>query len=60
MTLAPTRTDTVTTIASRIRDRAARTPGGVAMREKHHGIWRQYTWSDYWEQALTVAHGLLA
>jgi long-chain acyl-CoA synthetase len=60
MTLAPARTDTVTTIASRIRDRAALTPGGVAMREKHHGIWRQFTWSDYWEQALTVAHGLLA
>ncbi|GIF52524.1 long-chain-fatty-acid--CoA ligase [Asanoa ferruginea] len=50
----------MTTIASRIRDRAAREPGGVAMREKHHGIWRQFTWSDYWEQALTVAHGLLA
>ncbi|GIF70866.1 long-chain-fatty-acid--CoA ligase [Asanoa siamensis] len=50
----------MTTIASRIRDRAAGTPDGVAMREKHHGIWRQYTWSDYWDQALTVAHGLLA
>ncbi|SDY83187.1 long-chain acyl-CoA synthetase [Asanoa ishikariensis] len=60
MTLAPARTDTVTTIASRIRDRAAATPHGVAMREKHHGIWRQYSWSDYWDQALTVAHGLLA
>ncbi|MEV0716841.1 AMP-binding protein [Asanoa sp. NPDC050611] len=61
MTLStPTRTETVTTIASRIRDRAAETPHGVAMREKHHGIWRQYTWSDYWDHALTVAHGLLA
>jgi len=60
MTLAPARIDTVTTIASRIRDRAAGTPHGVAMREKHHGIWRQYSWSDYWDQALTVAHGLLA
>jgi len=54
-----TRTRT-TTIASRVRDRAVATPGAVAMRDKHHGIWRQISWAEYWDRALIVAHGLLA
>jgi long-chain acyl-CoA synthetase len=49
-----------TTLATRIRDRAARDPHGVAMREKDLGVWQEVTWSAYWETVLDVAHGLLA
>ncbi|MBT8100552.1 MAG: AMP-binding protein [Gammaproteobacteria bacterium] len=31
----------------------------VAMREKDFGIWQSYTWRDYRERALAIAHGLL-
>jgi long-chain acyl-CoA synthetase len=48
------------TTATRIRDRAARDPRGVALREKDYGVWQEITWGDYWDQALTAAHGLLA
>ncbi len=49
-----------TTIATRIRDRATRTPGALALREKDFGIWQQITWSDYWEAAQLVGHALIA
>jgi long-chain acyl-CoA synthetase len=48
------------TIATRIRDRATQTPHATAMREKAYGIWQEVTWTDYWDAALTTAHGLLA
>jgi long-chain acyl-CoA synthetase len=32
----------------------------VAMREKDFGIWQSYTWDDFRERAMEVAHGLLA
>jgi long-chain acyl-CoA synthetase len=50
----------VTTIASRVRDSAAEVPDQVAMREKDLGIWREVTWSEYWETAEAVAHALIA
>ncbi len=50
----------VTTIATRVRDRARATPGRVAMREKVRGVWAEVTWADYWDTVTTVAHGLLA
>jgi long-chain acyl-CoA synthetase len=53
----PTRTATVPT---RIRDRAARAPRRVALREKDFGIWQDITWGAYWDTVLTVGHGLLA
>jgi long-chain acyl-CoA synthetase len=56
----PPATETTTTIVTRLRDRAADDPAGVALREKHSGIWLEYTWADYWESVLDVAHGLLA
>ncbi|MFI0444230.1 AMP-dependent synthetase/ligase [Actinomadura sp. 6N118] len=49
-----------TTIATRVRDHAAKTPDRVAMREKDLGIWQEVTWHTYWETVLTVAHALLA
>ena len=55
----PDRVDTAT-VASRLRDRARRSPQGVALRDKQLGIWREITFEQYWESALTVAHGLLA
>ncbi|GAA5079610.1 long-chain acyl-CoA synthetase [Thermocatellispora tengchongensis] len=51
---------TTTTIVTRVRDRAAATPDGVAMREKELGIWREVTWAEYWEQVTLVAAALLA
>ena len=55
----PDRVDTAT-VASRLRDWARRSPQGVALRDKQLGIWREITFEQYWESALTVAHGLLA
>jgi long-chain acyl-CoA synthetase len=49
-----------TTIASRVRDRAGRTPDRVAMREKDFGIWQEVTWAAYWDTVQTVGHALLA
>jgi long-chain acyl-CoA synthetase len=48
------------TVVTRIRDRAASSPRGVAMREKRLGIWHEITWSSYWDSVLDVAHALLA
>ncbi|WP_293780451.1 long-chain fatty acid--CoA ligase [uncultured Aeromicrobium sp.] len=50
----------MSTLALRIRERAERTPGAVAMREKNLGIWEQVTWQEYWHHAVLVGHGLLA
>ena len=38
------------------RERAAK----IAMREKDFGIWQAYSWDDYREYAMAVAHGLLS
>ncbi|WP_436697862.1 AMP-dependent synthetase/ligase [Nocardioides sp. BYT-33-1] len=51
---------TTRTVVTRIRDRARATPGGVAMREKRLGIWREITWADYWDTVVDVGHALLA
>ena len=32
----------------------------IAMREKDFGIWQSYSWNDYRERALEIAHGLLS
>ncbi|HET8680561.1 MAG TPA: AMP-binding protein [Micromonosporaceae bacterium] len=49
-----------TTVATRVRDRAQRTPSAVAMREKDFGIWQEVTWAAYWDTVQTVGHALLA
>jgi long-chain acyl-CoA synthetase len=49
-----------TSIVTRVRDRAAATPDGVAMREKRFGVWQEVTWAQYWVNVLDTAHGLLA
>jgi len=40
--------------------RARLNPGSVALREKHHGIWREYTWADYEERARAFGLGALS
>ncbi|MDT0203856.1 AMP-binding protein [Nocardioides sp. AE5] len=50
----------LTTLVTRVRDRATSNAKGVAMREKRLGIWREITWHDYWESIQDAAHALLA
>ncbi|WP_203338300.1 AMP-dependent synthetase/ligase [Nocardioides limicola] len=49
-----------TTLATRVRDRAATHPDAVAMREKQLGIWQEITWAEHWDTVLTLAHALLS
>ncbi|MBD8507078.1 AMP-binding protein [Hoyosella sp. G463] len=48
----------ITTLPQRVASRASTTPRLVAMREKHLGVWRDITWSEYHATAALVAHGL--
>ena len=56
----PRHVEFTTTTVTRLRDRALRTPSGVALREKNLGIWKDITWAEYWETVELIAHGLLA
>ncbi|HEY8451746.1 MAG: AMP-binding protein [Micromonosporaceae bacterium] len=58
-TAAEHRSPAVTTLATLVRDRAAREPDLVAMRHKDLGIWQEVTWRSYWDTVQTVAHALL-
>ena len=49
-----------TTVATRVRDRAASDPTAVAMRHKDLGVWKEISWAEYWDTVLTTAHALLA
>jgi long-chain acyl-CoA synthetase len=49
-----------TTPATRIREHARTRPQEVALRDKHLGVWRPWTWAQYWEQVELVGHALLA
>ncbi|MEM9235055.1 MAG: AMP-binding protein, partial [Pseudomonadota bacterium] len=40
--------------------RVTENAGKVALREKEFGLWNEYTWRDYGEQARLVGHGLKA
>jgi len=51
---------TTSTVVTRVRDRALRTPDRIAMREKDHGIWQEVTWDRYWDRVELVGHALLA
>ncbi len=50
----------VATLPERIRDRAATSPHGVAMRHKDLGIWQEITWASYWDAVVTAGHALLS
>jgi long-chain acyl-CoA synthetase len=60
VTERPQHLEFTTTTVTRLRDRARRSPSGVALREKDLGIWKDITWAEYWENVQLVAHGLLA
>ena len=51
---------TTTTVVTRVRERAMRSPNRVALREKDFGVWEQVTWADYWDRVELVGHALLA
>jgi long-chain acyl-CoA synthetase len=46
--------------ATRVRERAGSHPGDVALRDKHLGVWREWTWADYWDHVELVGHAFLA
>jgi long-chain acyl-CoA synthetase len=48
------------TLPARLGERAATKPTKVALRKKHLGRWKQYTWLDYQRRTETIALGLLA
>ena len=50
----------MTSPATRIRDHAIATPDAVALRDKHFGIWREWTWATYWDQIELAGHAFLA
>lgn len=45
---------------TRIRAHAASMPDAVALRDKHLGIWREWTWASYWEHVQLAGHAYLA
>lgn len=46
------------TLPSLLADRAAELGDRAALREKHHGVWREVSWAGYYHTARLVAHGL--
>ncbi|MEV0583348.1 AMP-binding protein [Nonomuraea sp. NPDC050310] len=50
----------VETLVTRVRRRAVRSPGAVAMRHKDYGVWQEIGWAEYWTNVELVAHALLA
>lgn len=50
----------VTTLVTRVRERARHAPDGIAMREKKLGVWQGITWSTYWDRIQQVGHALIA
>ena len=46
--------------ATRIRDHAAAMPRAVALRDKYLGIWREWTWADYWDHVQLAGHAFLS
>lgn len=44
-----------TSLPGRLLDHARARPDAVALREKHHGVWTEITWSDYRGQVAAFA-----
>ena len=49
---------TAATLPAILLRRAAETPDAVALRKKHLGRWREYTWAEYAERAARIGLGL--
>ncbi|SDI87826.1 long-chain acyl-CoA synthetase [Actinokineospora alba] len=50
----------VATLPGRLLQLAEERPNDPAMREKHRGIWREWTWATYADRVASVAIGLKA
>jgi long-chain acyl-CoA synthetase len=50
----------VSSPVTRIRAHAEAMPDAVALRDKHLGIWREWTWASYWEHVQLAGHAYLA
>src|SRR5690606_748654 len=48
------------TLPQMLREQARRTPDRTAIRQKDFGIWRPYSWADYWRRARHVGLGMRA
>lgn len=48
------------TLPQMLRARAEQTPARLAILQKDFGIWKPYTWNNYWKRARHVAMGLRA
>ena len=59
-TTGPTGRTGTTTPVTRIRDHARTRPDAVALRDKNLGVWREWTWAQYWEHVQLAGHALLA
>lgn len=54
----PVLVDGTDTISRLFAARCAETPNAIAHREKTLGIWRAFTWADYWKHAKWIGLGL--
>lgn len=46
------------TLCARLLEHARDRAGEVAIREKHRGVWREWTWAEYARRVASVAAGL--
>ena len=56
----PLTVDGCDTISKLFAERCARLGDRTAHREKDFGIWKSYSWRDYWEHAKWIGLGLKA
>jgi long-chain acyl-CoA synthetase len=49
---------TTPTLTARLLEHARDRGTDIAMREKHRGVWRQWTWAEYAQRVANVAAGL--
>ncbi|SHJ81883.1 long-chain acyl-CoA synthetase [Shimia gijangensis] len=54
----PVRVDSCTTIVELFQKRCADLGPKTIHREKDLGIWKEFTWNDYWNHALWIGMGL--
>ncbi|MGW6933229.1 AMP-dependent synthetase/ligase [Lentzea sp. NPDC054927] len=50
----------ITTVVTRVKNRAATTPDQIALRAKDFGIWQEVSWACYWANVELVGDALLA
>jgi long-chain acyl-CoA synthetase len=53
------RDNSLRTLPKLLSEMTKRHPRRVALREKELGIWREYTWGEYFEHVTNCAFGLL-